>query len=291
MAGHSMFAGMAVSGEVLELDTTKVLRYKDQPRTHFDRVELEALKSSIKTLGQIDPVHVEELNGNGPRGKTHELIDGERRFQACSELDIPVRALVCKPRSRDLKFLHAVAANFNRAAHTPMEITRALRRIRAMPFIKKLKEGDQMRALGEFFGKSELWAWQYWGLDRLDEDLKEVVESREMPVTVAISLSSLPKPLQKKCWSEISDRNLKTNAAKRLVAKTILEEGLDENRRGRRPSDDWDLFKAYVNRIEQGMEPFLELQASDQFGVILRSRNPVELKAQGDNLDGLIERL
>lgn len=285
------FRGMPVSGSVIELDCTKVERYKGQPRRKIERKKLDKLKEGIAEIGQLDPVHVKELTGSQRNGKTHGLIDGERRFQACSELDIPVRALVCRPKNEDHRFIHSVSANFNREGHTPMEICGALHRIKAMPHIQDLPQGDQMAALSRMFGKSEVWVWQYYGLERLSDELQQALEDEQMPTAIAVRLSGMPVKYQRELWAEIKKRKLKTSAAHRLINRTIEEEGLESTRRGRKPSDEWALLQAYVNRTSEGVGPFLDLLEEGKFEKMLESRGIWDCKNIGEELKGTIERL
>lgn len=285
------FRAMPVSGEVLELDCTKVERFHGQPRKFFDRKKLDKLKESIQELGQLDPVHVLELKNGKRNEKSHGLVDGERRYQACLELDIPLRALVCSPRGEDHRFIHSVAANFNREGHTPMEISDALHRIRKMPHVQKMPQGEQMAALARMFGKSEVWAWQYYGLSRLTKQLQEALENEELPVTVAVRLSGMPEKYQNELWNKISSKKLKTKAAHNLINRTIETEGLEGTRRGRKPSDEWPLLQNYVHRTGEEVGRFLDLMEEGRLERVLASRGIWECKNLGEELKATIERL
>ena len=64
-------------GNILEIDLNKISTNPWQPRTNFDKKNLEDLVSSIQTLGVIQPITVrKKQDGN------YELISGERRFRA-----------------------------------------------------------------------------------------------------------------------------------------------------------------------------------------------------------------
>ena len=64
-------------GNIIEIELDKITANPWQPRTNFDKRNLEELVESIQTLGVIQPITVRKKeDGN------YELISGERRFRA-----------------------------------------------------------------------------------------------------------------------------------------------------------------------------------------------------------------
>lgn len=66
-----------VVGNILEIDLNKISTNPWQPRTNFDKKNLEDLVASIETLGVIQPITVRKKDDGN-----YELISGERRFRA-----------------------------------------------------------------------------------------------------------------------------------------------------------------------------------------------------------------
>lgn len=64
-------------GNIIEIELDKITTNPWQPRTNFDKKNLEDLVHSIETLGVIQPITVRKKNDG-----TYELISGERRFRA-----------------------------------------------------------------------------------------------------------------------------------------------------------------------------------------------------------------
>ena len=64
-------------GNIIEIELDKIKANPWQPRTNFDKRNLEELVSSIQALGVIQPITVRKKNDG-----TYELISGERRFRA-----------------------------------------------------------------------------------------------------------------------------------------------------------------------------------------------------------------
>lgn len=69
-----------------------------QPRNHFEKIALEELASSIKTLGIIQPITVRELGKN-----KYQIISGERRFRAAKLAKIEeIPAYIRKADDQDM---------------------------------------------------------------------------------------------------------------------------------------------------------------------------------------------
>lgn len=77
-----------VKGDVVLVSLSSVHPNPDQPRTLFKKEEIEELAASINQDGLLQPILVR------PDGEGYQIIAGERRWQACSSLEleeVPVR--------------------------------------------------------------------------------------------------------------------------------------------------------------------------------------------------------
>ena len=61
----------------LEISINNIQVNQNQPRTNFDKIEINNLTSSIKDVGIIQPITVREIDNN-----KYEIISGERRYRA-----------------------------------------------------------------------------------------------------------------------------------------------------------------------------------------------------------------
>src|SRR5207248_3150600 len=111
-------------GRVIVVGPDRVRPLAGQPRRYFDPVQLAALEKSIWKRGQLQPGLVRALQGD--KKHDYELIDGQRRWHACSKLGVPFRAVVVDTADAEDQFEMSIAANFQRADHTPMEIAAAI---------------------------------------------------------------------------------------------------------------------------------------------------------------------
>jgi ParB family chromosome partitioning protein len=122
-------------GQVIRIATSQVKPMPGQPRLHFDPVQLARLRDSIAEIGQQQPATVVIW----PDG-TYRLRDGERRWRCCTQLRIPLVALVVEARSVEEEFELAAAANMNRESHSPFERAMAMKRLRDGPLKRSTAE-------------------------------------------------------------------------------------------------------------------------------------------------------
>jgi len=75
-AGASVFGDLADSGRLRTISLDAIAPNPKQPRTRFDEDRLQALASSIRERGLLQPPVVREV------GDSYELVAGERRWRA-----------------------------------------------------------------------------------------------------------------------------------------------------------------------------------------------------------------
>ncbi len=95
-----------------------------QPRMYFDPEAFEELKKSILSNGLIQPITVRRFNNS------YQLISGERRLKACSEIghkEIP--AYIIKVDSDETMLAMALIENIQREKLNPIEIGLAYKRL------------------------------------------------------------------------------------------------------------------------------------------------------------------
>jgi ParB/RepB/Spo0J family partition protein len=71
------------SGELLTLTTKEIIPSRTNPRNLFDQPQLDALKKNIKEHGVLVPITVYQPKGQ----KKYSILDGERRYRCCVELE------------------------------------------------------------------------------------------------------------------------------------------------------------------------------------------------------------
>jgi ParB family transcriptional regulator, chromosome partitioning protein len=76
-------AEVVPSGELIHLKTSDIIPSRNNPRHLFDRDPLDALKKNIRVHGVLVPLTVYRPKGQ----KRYSILDGERRYHCCLELE------------------------------------------------------------------------------------------------------------------------------------------------------------------------------------------------------------
>ncbi len=109
--------------EVAFLKTSKIKNNAQQPRTHYDTLKLEELKSSIKDKGFLQPILVRV------DGDEYEVIAGERRLRAARALGLEEVPAIIKNVSLQESFVLSLVENIQREELNAIEEAQAFLRL------------------------------------------------------------------------------------------------------------------------------------------------------------------
>jgi ParB family transcriptional regulator, chromosome partitioning protein len=259
--------------KVLSVPVGMVRPCYGQPREDFAQDRLVELADSLRTHGQIQPATVRRLNGDD--GKLYELVDGERRWRALQLIDEPyIRVLVVHVDDSDSQYVAAVVANSAREELSPVEKSRAVARIAAMPEFANLPTKEALwRKLGSVFGHSHVWVRDMLKLDQVAPEVKTLVENEQLTVATARHLADVQSPeRQAEIGQRVAKQKLRGPAAENAVKEALKVEQLREGRREqpRKPgapprnsaSNDARVVAELVGRIHQSGESLLDMPSS-----------------------------
>lgn len=150
-------------GAIIELDPSRVKPFSDNPRKRFRGIP--QLVESIRAIGQVTPIVVTR---SGENGYDAELVDGERRLRACLLGGMPVKAVLDGDEAAGDRYVRAVAANFCRQGHDPVEILGAVTALK--------QSGHTEPEIAAIFGKTASWVSQYYSLRRLAPEVLEQLQ-------------------------------------------------------------------------------------------------------------------
>jgi ParB family chromosome partitioning protein len=251
----------------------------NQPRKYFKRSAINALARSIELVGQLTPISVRRL----PLGEKHkfEIIDGERRWRACSIANRTTIKVDVEEADLDERQRHLLStiSNFHREGHTHAEISDALQYQR--------QRGESVASLAENLAKSEPWVYQYLSLQRLAPEFRDLL-SPDLPKRdqlrfgEAVVLASLTIEQQIDLWNVCRrlDRVERISVMRKRAAEFQGKERL--GRPKRRAEHRVNLDRA-VGALCRQIDAVLELKQSE-FEMMLLSAEP-------EQLDGMSERL
>ena len=228
----------------------------DQPRDYFDPEHISNLARSMAEVGQINPILVIDLGETDADGAQFQIYEGECRWRAMHELGgMAIRAYVTYDvASAEQTFEWSVAANFCRQGHTPMEIARAVERLKS--------SGKTNKQIAAIFGRSEPWVGQYHRLMKLDSSIVWRLEpgaSDEEQITVQVAqlLAPLSYEDQRAYAPDVAGKG-----GLKKARKVLDEAGFKPNRK--RSSNrslsasqsSWDELMALANNLEDMLKRY-----------------------------------
>lgn len=286
---------------VLLLDPWRVKPFAGQPRKRFRGIK--QLAESIRLVGQVTPIVVTPID---EKGFDAELVDGERRLQACRSANIRVKAFLDMEVGQvsDLKrFALSIAANFCRQGHDCIEIAEACERLQA--------EGLTYEQIAAVFGKTNTFVAQHLSIRRLHPAVQDMLkvagdekkQSRHeirrrgrMTLSLAMLLVPLDEALQLKAARQIVKQKLSMAAARNLIRRLAEKKNVQVGRR-RSPyqhfSALWNQTDTYRFAVERyATMRHAELQRVFEQVDLRRARTLAgQLRALADDLTGIADAL
>jgi ParB family chromosome partitioning protein len=110
-------------GGLLEVPVGSIQPNPRQPRTVFEDEALDALASSIREVGVLQPVVVRRA------GTGYELIAGERRLRAVKKAGLPTIPVVIRESDDTESLREALIENIHREDLNPIELAEAFREL------------------------------------------------------------------------------------------------------------------------------------------------------------------
>jgi ParB/RepB/Spo0J family partition protein len=200
----------ALSIEELKVSTTAG---QTERRKHFNKVELDELAKSIKTVGVLSPILARPVNGR------FEIVFGERRFIAAklaglTAIDVTVRTL------SDEQVLEVqLVENLQREGlHELAE---------AEGYGQLIKLGHNADEIAEKVGKSRGYIYARMKLLALCADARNAFYEGKFPPSSALLLARIPMPVQLEALREIisnpyDDAPMSFREVKRLIHETYM---------------------------------------------------------------------
>jgi ParB family transcriptional regulator, chromosome partitioning protein len=113
---------LAVPGaRLVHISPNDVVPNPQQPRTEFNRDELEELVVSIREVGLLQPIVVRPLPDGGVGAPHYELIMGERRLRASKQLALESIPAIVKNTADENMLRDALLENLHRANLNALE--------------------------------------------------------------------------------------------------------------------------------------------------------------------------
>lgn len=258
---------------IKELPIECLVPGKYQPRRHFDQEALEALASSIKAQGIIQPIVVREVEGQ----KQVEILAGERRWRASQLAGLKSVPVIFKPMSDQEALAVALIENIQRENLNPVETAMALKRL-----IDEFSLTHQ--EAGEVIGKSRSSITNSLRLLELDAAVQALLAEQKLDMGHARALLALPKSEQGRVALQVIKEQLTVRATEQLVKKLLAPES-DEESSVKRVEKDRDVLN-----LERSLSEFLGAQT--EIKQKNRGRGEVVIRYNSlEELDGILGKI
>ncbi len=165
-------------GNVIEIPIEEVRSNPYQPRKTFDIESLNELAKSIQEYGIVQPIIVKKSI------KGYELVAGERRTKAARIAGLKNIPAIIKDLDDQEMMEIALIENIQREDLNPIDEATSINNI------IKLR-GYTQEEFGNKFGKSRTYVTNMLGLLRLPDNVKKLVEKRNLSMSHARVLSKM----------------------------------------------------------------------------------------------------
>ncbi|MBT8234022.1 MAG: ParB/RepB/Spo0J family partition protein [Saprospiraceae bacterium] len=173
-----------LSKTVAEISTDKIEANPFQPRVDFNKVELEELVQSIKTLGLIQPITVRRLGED-----SYQIISGERRWRASKLAGLKKIPAYIRIADDQGMLEMALVENIQRSNLNPLEV--------ALSYQRLIDECDlQHDEMAERVGKERSTITNYIRLLKLPPDIQSELRAKKLSMGHARALLGLEDAAQ-----------------------------------------------------------------------------------------------
>src|SRR3569833_993296 len=197
--------------ELRNLPVDLIRRGKYQPRIDMHTESLDDLAASIRAQGVVQPIVVK------PDGKgEYEIIAGARRWRAAQLAGLQEIPAVVRDVADQAAMAMALIENIQRENLNPMEEANALQRL-----INEFTLTHQ--EVSDAVGRSRAAVSNLLRLLELNEDVKRMLEQRDLEMGHARALLALKASAQSAAAREVAAKRLSVRETERLVRRLLAD--------------------------------------------------------------------
>ena len=191
-----------------EIDINKIRINKQQPRSHFNKDQLEELAKSILTHGIIQPITVRKINSGN-----YQLISGERRYRASKISNLKFIPAFIKDAKDDEMLEIALIENIQRENLNSIEIAISYKKL-----IDELKINQEN--LAKRVGKDRSTINNHLRLLKLPPTIQKGIMEKKIQMGHARTLITLEtSEIQLEIYKQIIEKKLSVRNIEELVRK------------------------------------------------------------------------
>lgn len=187
------------------VDINKVEPNRDQPRKNFDEDALEELADSIRQVGLIQPIVVQDRKGY------YEIIAGERRWRACKKAGLKEIPVIIRNFTEQEIVEISIIENIQREDLNPIE--------EAMAYKRLLEEFNlKQDEVAEKVSKNRTTITNSLRLLKLTDDVQQMIIDGKLSTGHARAIISIEDPAKQ---LEIAEKIFDEKMSVREVEKYI----------------------------------------------------------------------
>ena len=238
-------------GNIIEIELDKIKANPWQPRTNFDKRNLEDLITSIEALGVIQPITVRKnVDGN------YELISGERRFRAsvaASKKTIPAYIRL----ANDQEMLEmALVENIQRQELDAIEIALSYQQL-----IEEIKLTQEQ--LSKRVGKDRSSITNYLRLLKLDPIIQTGIRDGMITMGHGRALMAIEdNDIQFEIYERIVRDNLSVRATEKLIKD--FKNGVNTTEQTKEKVELPSYFQSAMDHFQQRLNTSVKIQRNDK---------------------------
>jgi ParB family chromosome partitioning protein len=270
--GKAATQPVVVASEINSLPLDLVQRGRFQPRRDFNPDSLQELADSIAAQGIVQPIVVRPV-GNG----RYEIIAGERRWRAAQQAGLDDIPVVVRDVPDQTAMAMGLVENIQRDDLNPLEEARAMHRL-----LNEFQLTHQQ--IAGALGKSRTTVTNLLRLRELNEDVKKLIEARQLEMGHARALLGLEGRTQSDAARQVVSRGLSVRETEKLVRR---RQGHDQEAetRPKTTREDPDVRRLQDNLSEKLGARVKILQSTKGKGKLVIDYNSL------DELDGILDHI
>ena len=191
--------------ELKEVSIDEVIRDEDQPRKEFNKEAIEALASSIKEHGILQPIVVTREDGK------YKIVAGERRWRASKLAGLTKVPVIVRTLDLQNRLELSIIENAQREDLNAIELATAYAKLKAQ-FNLTAKE------IAEKVGKSESSVFNTMRLLNFPDKIKQTIVKEKLSEGVMRPLVTAEPAMVEKVLPKIIDEGWTARKVERYVA-------------------------------------------------------------------------
>ena len=258
---------------ITSLPVDMLRRGKYQPRSDMRTEALEELADSIRAQGIVQPIVVRPVDGGN-----YEIIAGERRWRAAQIAGLHDVPVVIRDVPDEAAIAMALIENIQRENLNPIEEAVALQRL-----IQEFELTHQ--AAAEAVGRSRAAVTNLLRLFDLNDDVKSLLERRELEMGHARALLGLQGQQQSEAAKQVARRGLSVRETEQLVRRIRDSASRDKGQPSSSSRLDPD-----IQRLQDELSERLGARVSFQHSASGKGRIQLQYNSL-DELEGILAHI